>query len=249
MFEDNGSHIKIKNKMIIHNINDRYYNIDNKFTPKNKNNSTDNNIKFNDINDDEDLEIELDAISQKIPIEHFEINNKEEKFIKLENNSKILPIQRKKRSKIHRHKSYDNLHDNNMTNSKSKTNDNINYTKINNQKRSIPNIKIANDNLRRDFIMQNENINNKTEYELYRGIYNRQYENNINNNKNTIDTKINKISYFQNYNDKIDLEINNENNEFEEKINNNNKNNFGISNLINLKAVHNNNNNYIINIY
>ena len=99
--------------------------------------------------------------------------------------------------------------------------------------------------------MQNENINNKTEYDLYRGIHNRQYENNANNNKNTIDAKINKISYFQNYNDKIDLEINNENNEFEEKINNNNnnKNNFGISNLINLKAVHNNNNNYIINIH
>ena len=45
--------------------------------------------------------------------------------------------------------------------------------------------------------MQNENINNKTEYDLYRGIHNKQYENNIINNKNTIDTKINKISYFQ----------------------------------------------------
>ena len=44
--------------------------------------------------------------------------------------------------------------------------------------------------------MQNENINNKTEYDLYRGIHNKQYENNANNNKN----------------------------------------NFGISNLINLKA-------------
>ena len=57
MFEDNGSHIKIKNKMIIHNINDRYYNIDSKYTPKNKNNSTDNNIIYNDTNNDEDLEI------------------------------------------------------------------------------------------------------------------------------------------------------------------------------------------------
>ena len=253
MYEDNGSQINIKNKMIINNINDRYYNIDSKYTPKNKINSTDNNIIYNDTNNDEDLEIELDAISQKIPIENLGINNKEEKFIKLENNNnnnnnnKILPIQRKKRSKIHRHRSYDNLHDKNNINNKSKENNNINYTKINNQKRSIPNIKIANDNLRRDFIMQNENINNKTEYDLYRGIHNKQYENNIINNKNTIDAKINKISYFQNYNDKIDLEINNENNEFEEKINNNNKNNFGISNLINLKAVHNNNNNYIIN--
>ena len=37
MYEDNGSQINIKNKMIINNINDRYYNIVSKYTPKNKN--------------------------------------------------------------------------------------------------------------------------------------------------------------------------------------------------------------------
>ena len=112
---DDGSQINLKNKIKINNINDRYFNIDSKPTPKSNNNLNDKNIVFNEINTDEDLEIELDAVSQKIPIENFGINNnKEEKFIKLENTNKILPIQRKKRSKIHRHKSYDNLHDNNI---------------------------------------------------------------------------------------------------------------------------------------
>jgi len=240
---DDGSQINLKNKIKINNINDRYFNIDSKPTPKSNNNLNDKNIVFNEINTDEDLEIELDAVSQKIPIENFAINNnKEEKFIKLENTNKILPIQRKKRSKIHRHKSYDNLHDNNNTNVKSNTNNNINYNKINNQKRSIPNIKITNDNLRRDFSMQNENFNNKTEYDIFKDINNLQYENN-NNKKNTIDAKNNKVSYFQNYNENID--INKDNNEIEETINNENKNNFGISNLINLKAAHNKNYYYI----
>ena len=126
-------------------------------------------------------------------------------------------------------------------------NNNINYTKINNHIRNTPNIKITNNNMRREFNEQNENLNNKTDYDLFRGNNNRQYENDTD--KNTIDTKINKVSYFRNFTDKIDID--NENIEMMDIINEENKNSFknkGNANLINLKAVHNNNNNnYFIN--
>ena len=72
--------------------------------------------------------------SQKIPIDNFDINHKEKRIINFENNNKISPPQKKKRSKIHRHKSYDNLHYHD------KQKNNNNYNKINNQKRIIQNI-------------------------------------------------------------------------------------------------------------
>ena len=107
----------IKDEEIVNNannnINNRYFNIDNNPSSKNKNNSLKNNFSLNSDDNDEDLDIELESISQKIPLENFGINNKDERYIKLENNNKISPLQRKKRSKIHRHKSYDNWHNHN----------------------------------------------------------------------------------------------------------------------------------------
>ena len=105
MSEEDDSAKEIKDKIKLnnneHNINDRYHNVDINPTPENKN--TINRHFFNQINTDEDLDIELEAISQKIPLENFGINIKEERHIKLENNNKISPLQRKKKSKIHRH--------------------------------------------------------------------------------------------------------------------------------------------------
>ena len=249
MFEEEDSEINMKNKIInndkINIINDRYSNIDINPISKNKNNSVENAYFFNYDNNDEDLDIELEAVSKIIPLENFGII-KEQRFVKLENNNKISPLQRKKRSKIHRHKSYDNWHNHNIVKD-NENNNNINYTKINNHIRNTPNIKITNNNMRREFNEQNENLNNKTDYDLFRGNNNRQYENDTD--KNTIDTKINKVSYFRNFTDKIDID--NENIEMMDIINEENKNSFknkGNANLINLKAVHNNNNNnYFIN--
>ena len=249
MFEEEDSEINMKNKIInndkINIINDRYSNIDINPISKNKNNSVENAYFFNYDNNDEDLDIELEAVSKIIPLENFGII-KEQRFVKLENNNKISPLQRKKRSKIHRHKSYDNWHNHNIVKD-NENNNNINYTKINNHIRNTPNIKITNNNMRREFNEQNENLNNKTDYDLFRGNNNRQYENDTD--KNTIDTKINKVSYFRNFTDKIDID--NENIEMLDIINEENKNSFknkGNANLINLKAVHNNNNNnYFIN--
>ena len=249
MFEEEDSEINMKNKMInndkINIINDRYSNIDINPISKNKNNSVENAYFFNYDNNDEDLDVELEAVSKIIPLENFGII-KEQRFVKLENNNKISPLQRKKRSKIHRHKSYDNWHNHNIVKD-NENNNNINYTKINNHIRNTPNIKITNNNMRREFNEQNENLNNKTDYDLFRGNNNRQYENDTD--KNTIDTKINKVSYFRNFTDKIDID--NENIEMMDIINEENKNSFknkGNANLINLKAVHNNNNNnYFIN--
>ena len=249
MFEEEDSEINMKNKIInndkINIINDRYSNIDINPISKNKNNSVENEYFFNYDNNDEDLDVELEAVSKIIPLENFGII-KEQRFVKLENNNKISPLQRKKRSKIHRHKSYDNWHNHNIVKD-NENNNNINYTKINNHIRNTPNIKITNNNMRREFNEQNENLNNKTDYDLFRGNNNRQYENDID--KNTIDTKINKVSYFRNFTDKIDID--NENIEMMDIINEENKNSFknkGNANLINLKAVHNNNNNnYFIN--
>ena len=249
MFEEEYSEINMKNKIInndkINIINDRYSNIDINPISKNKNNSVENAYFFNYDNNDEDLDVELEAVSKIIPLENFGII-KEQRFVKLENNNKISPLQRKKRSKIHRHKSYDNWHNHNIVKD-NENNNNINYTKINNHIRNTPNIKITNNNMRREFNEQNENLNNKTDYDLFRGNNNRQYENDTD--KNTIDTKINKVSYFRNFTDKIDID--NENIEMMDIINEENKNSFknkGNANLINLKAVHNNNNNnYFIN--
>ena len=249
MFEEEDSEINMKNKIInndkINIINDRYSNIDINPISKNKNNSVENAYYFNYDNNDEDLDVELEAVSKIIPLENFGII-KEQRFVKLENNNKISPLQRKKRSKIHRHKSYDNWHNHNIVKD-NENNNNINYTKINNHIRNTPNIKITNNNMRREFNEQNENLNNKTDYDLFRGNNNRQYENDTD--KNTIDTKINKVSYFRNFTDKIDID--NENIEMMDIINEENKNSFknkGNANLINLKAVHNNNNNnYFIN--
>ena len=249
MFEEQDSEINMKNKIInndkINIINDRYSNIDINPISKNKNNSVENEYFFNYDNNDEDLDVELEAVSKIIPLENFGII-KEQRFVKLENNNKISPLQRKKRSKIHRHKSYDNWHNHNIVKD-NENNNNINYTKINNHIRNTPNIKITNNNMRREFNEQNENLNNKTDYDLFRGNNNRQYENDTD--KNTIDTKINKVSYFRNFTDKIDID--NENIEMMDIINEENKNSFknkGNANLINLKAVHNNNNNnYFIN--
>ena len=249
MFEEEDSKINMKNKIInndkINIINDRYSNIDINPISKNKNNSVENAYFFNYDNNDEDLDVELEAVSKIIPLENFGII-KEQRFVKLENNNKISPLQRKKRSKIHRHKSYDNWHNHNIVKD-NENNNNINYTKINNHIRNTPNIKITNNNMRREFNEQNENLNNKTDYDLFRGNNNRQYENDTD--KNTIDTKINKVSYFRNFTDKIDID--NENIEMMDIINEENKNSFknkGNANLINLKAVHNNNNNnYFIN--
>ena len=249
MFEEEDSEINMKNKIInndkINIINDRYSNIDINPISKNKNNSVENAYFFNYDNNDEDLDVELEAVSKIIPLENFGIT-KEQRFVKLENNNKISPLQRKKRSKIHRHKSYDNWHNHNIVKD-NENNNNINYTKINNHIRNTPNIKITNNNMRREFNEQNENLNNKTDYDLFRGNNNRQYENDTD--KNTIDTKINKVSYFRNFTDKIDID--NENIEMMDIINEENKNSFknkGNANLINLKAVHNNNNNnYFIN--
>jgi len=249
MFEEEDSEINMKNKIInndkINIINDRYSNIDINPISKNKNNSVENAYFLNYDNNDEDLDIELEAVSKIIPLENFGII-KEQRFVKLENNNKISPLQRKKRSKIHRHKSYDNWHNHNIVKD-NENNNNINYTKINNHIRNTPNIKITNNNMRREFNEQNENLNNKTDYDLFRGNNNRQYENDTD--KNTIDTKINKVSYFRNFTDKIDID--NENIEMMDIINEENKNSFknkGNANLINLKAVHNNNNNnYFIN--
>ena len=249
MFEEEDSEINMKNKIInndkINIINDRYSNIDINPISKNKNNSVENAYFFNYDNNDEDLDVELEAVSKIIPLENFGII-KEQRFVKLENNNKISPLQRKKRSKIHRHKSYDNWHNHNIVKD-NENNNNINYTKINNHIRNTPNIKITNNNMRREFNEQNENLNNKTDYDLFRGNNNRQYENDTD--KNTIDTKINKVSYFRNFTDKIDID--NENIEMLDIINEENKNSFknkGNANLINLKAVHNNNNNnYFIN--
>ena len=249
MFEEEDSEINMKNKIInndkINIINDRYSNLDINPISKNKNNSVENAYFFNYDNNDEDLDVELEAVSKIIPLENFGII-KEQRFVKLENNNKISPLQRKKRSKIHRHKSYDNWHNHNIVKD-NENNNNINYTKINNHIRNTPNIKITNNNMRREFNEQNENLNNKTDYDLFRGNNNRQYENDTD--KNTIDTKINKVSYFRNFTDKIDID--NENIEMMDIINEENKNSFknkGNANLINLKAVHNNNNNnYFIN--
>ena len=243
MFKEVYLEGEIKDEEIVNNnynnINNRYFNIDNNPSSKNKNNSLKNNFSLNSDDNDEDLDIELESISQKIPLENFGINNKDERYIKLENNNKISPLQRKKRSKIHRHKSYDNWHNHN--NAKDNQNNSIiNYTKINSQKRNTINIKITNDNMRKDFNEQNENPNNKTEYELYRENKNKKFENDSD--KNTIDVKIKNISYFKNFNDKAEFEPI----EIIDTINNNSLKNNVNSNLINLKAAHNNN--YFINL-
>jgi hypothetical protein len=94
--------------------------------------------------------------------------------------------------------------------------------------------------MRKDFNEQNENPNNKTEYELYRENKNKKFENDSD--KNTIDVKIKNISYFKNINDKAEFEPI----EIVDTINNNSLKNNVNSNLINLKAAHNNN--YFINL-
>ena len=68
---------------ITNNINDRYFNIDNNPSSKNTNNSLKKNVSFNSDDNDEDLDIELESISQKIPLENFGIN-KDERYIRLE---------------------------------------------------------------------------------------------------------------------------------------------------------------------
>ena len=125
MFEEDDSVKEIKDKIKINknenNFNDRYHNIDINPTSENKNKIKQN--FYNQLNTDEDLDIELEAISQKIPLENFGINIKEvkeERYIKLENNNKISPLQRKKKSKIHRHKSYDYLCNHNIKNDNQK---------------------------------------------------------------------------------------------------------------------------------
>ena len=252
MFEEDDSVKEIKDKIKInkneHNINNRYHHIDINPTSENKNKIKQN--FYNQLNTDEDLDIELEAISQKIPLENFGINIKEikeERFIKLENNNKISPLQRKKKSKIHRHKSYDYLRNNNITNNDQKNVSNINdYNKINYQKRKTPNIKTNDDNMRRDFNEQIENPNNKTEYELYRENKNNKFGNGKVNNKITADAEDKNRSYFKNNK----YSINTYPIEIADNINNEDKNSFKNnknSNLINLKAVHNNNN-YFINI-
>ena len=202
MFEDVYSVRNLNDKIdntFKKDITDRYYNADNSPNSQKKINPKEKIFYFNydDTNSEEDLDIELESVSRKIPINNNDKIVKEDRFIKLENNNKISPLQRKKRSKIHRHKSYDNLHSHKIINEKENNNENneINYTKINNQKRNVLNIKITNDNMRRDFNEQNENINNKTDYDVYRGINKSQYDNEID--KNTIDVKINK-DYFEN---------------------------------------------------
>ena len=250
MSEEDDSAKEIKDKIKLnnneHNINDRYHNVDINPTPENKN--TINRHFFNQINTDEDLDIELEAISQKIPLENFGINIKEERYIKLENNNKISPLQRKKKSKIHRHKSYDYLCNHNIKNDnqKNNNNDNINnYNKINYQKRKTPNIKTNDENMRRDFNEQIENPNNKTEYDLYRENKNKKYGNV--NERNTINANDKNISYFKNNNK---YSINTFPVEIDDNINDDNKNsskNNKNANLINLKAAQNNNN-YFINI-
>ena len=245
MFEDDYSVRNLNDKTdnnLKKDITDRYYNIDNNpnFQKKIKPKEKIFYFNYEDTNSEEDLDIELESVSRKIPITNNDKIDKEDRTIKLENNNKISPLQRKKRSKIHRHKSYDNLHSHKIINDKENNNE-INYTKINNPKRNVLNIKITNDNMRRDFNEQNENINNKTDYDVYRGINKRQYDNEID--KNTIDVKINK-DYFENNSNKLNLD--NDQMEIIDSNNNKNKIYYGNSNLINLKAAHNNN--YYINL-
>ena len=129
MFEDNDTEGNKNINENNNNINDRYFNIDNNPSSKNKINSNENNFFFdfynNNLNDDEDLDIELESVSKKIPIDNYVLNDNGEKFIKVENNNtKKSPLQRKKRSKIHRHKSYDNWHNYNI---EKNNQNNINY--------------------------------------------------------------------------------------------------------------------------
>ena len=246
MFEDNDTEGNKNINENNNNINDRYFNIDNNPSSKNKINSNENNFFFdfynNNLKDDEDLDIELESVSKKIPIDNYVLNDNGEKFIKVENNNtKKSPLQRKKRSKIHRHKSYDNWHNYNIEKN-NQNNNNINYTKVNNQKSAIPNIKLVDDNTKTYFNELNENPNNKTEYDLYRINNDKKYEKETK--RNTIDVNAKKISYFENFENKIDMEP------FDNiyKINDENKNylkNIGKPNLINLKTANNINKNNI----
>jgi hypothetical protein len=176
-------------------------NIDNIYSLKN----TQNNNNYNE----EDLDIELDAISTKIPINEFYVDNNNEnekrakniydysdtrnnytKKITNENNKNEFKtctpsLIKKKRSKIQRHVSYDNLHTPRITDS------NIKFNKE--KKNNITNINITNNNMENNnFNWINEDLNNKTEYD-----FNRNPINKINN-KSIIEDKINNVKIHEN---------------------------------------------------
>ena len=153
---------------------------------------------YNNTYNEEDLDIELDSVSTKIPINDFYIDSNEKKNI-FENSEmkykyKIIntnnkngcktcsPLIRKKKSKIKRNISYDNLH-----------NHALGIESKNKEKRNISNINITNNNMELNTFKEiNENLNNKTEYECYRNINNKLKE------KNTFDDEINIIKFENN---------------------------------------------------
>ena len=112
--------------------NRRKYNSFSDFEISSTNNRTSNNNLNNKMtyynDEDEDLDIELEAVSRKIPINDYynDINNENKNTFKV-NNNMISPI--KKKSKIHRNSSSDNLRINNRNNFK---NNIIEYSKYSN---------------------------------------------------------------------------------------------------------------------
>ena len=126
-----------------HKKNRRKNNSFNDIEISNPNNCTSNNNLNNKMtfynDEDEDLDIELEAISQKIPINEYynnniNINDERSNNFKVNTNN-INPFMKKK-SKIHRNSSSDNLRINNMDNFR---NDIIEYTRnSNNNLNNLP---------------------------------------------------------------------------------------------------------------
>ena len=215
-----------------HKLSTNYYNDNNKLNnnklknknklEKNKSTSMDkvseNNNSYsyesghtnymNNYNE-EDLDIELDSVSTKIPINDFYIDNKEKnnvyenseekyKYKKINNHNKnsfktCSPLIRKKKSKIQRNTSYDNLNTHALG-SDVKNNHINKYNIINREKRNITNINIINNNKELNTFneINDNNLNNKTEYECYRNINNKLKD------KNTFDDEI-RLFRFNNF--------------------------------------------------
>ena len=222
-------------------------------------------VKNND--EEEDLDIELEAVSKKIPINNFyeynygkeDTNNYDSKLnYNILNNKKTnkpcSPLSRRKRAKIHRHASYDNLHSHNIMDD-AKDDFIRNYNRVNYENRNTTNINIINNNINDDINENNENLNNKTAFDFYRGSNKTQIDNNLDNiEKKTIDVKINNIKIYQNLSDRINkgnYDIDDENlmtniTKFNyDKINYIENNN---TNLTNINKENNNNEKYFINI-
>ena len=164
---------------------------------KNYNNNYNNNGSF-----EEDLDIELESVSTKIPIKQFYLSNKEKNknndfdyfdenkiYIKnLKDIKRRSPAERKKRSKIKRHASYDNLYKNEKNNELI-----INNINTNNVWKKAKNIDIIDNNMKKDFKDRDKDINIiKTEFDFYKK------QTTGNKGKITIESKINNMKIYTN---------------------------------------------------